>query len=53
MEGNRSNGHPKKCLDDIKDDLRQWNLQGKTCQNQKEWRKQLKTASHTYAGCVM
>ena len=41
---------PKKCwLDVINDDLRQWNLQAETCQNQSEWWKQLKTASHTHA----
>ena len=44
-------GHPKKCwLDVIKDDSRHWNLQVETCQNQSEWRKRLKTSSHTHAG---
>ena len=49
MERNRSRGRQKKCwLDAIKDDLRQWNLQAETCQNCCEWRKRLKTASHTH-----
>ena len=53
VEGNRSHGRPKKCwLDVIKDDSRQWNLQVKTCQNQSEWRKRLKTTSQTHAGCL-
>ena len=53
VEGSRSCGCPKKCqLDAIKDNLGQWNLQAETSKNQSEWRKQLKTASHTHAGCV-
>ena len=53
VEGNRSRGRPRKCrLDAIKDDLKQWNLHGKTCRNSSEWRKRLKTASHTYTGRV-
>ena len=31
----------------------QWNQQSETCQNRSEWRKRLKTASHTHAGRVM
>ena len=53
VEENRNHDHPKKCwLDAIKDDLRQWDLQAETCQNHKQWRKRLKNASHTHAGCV-
>ena len=53
VEGNRSRAHPKKCwLGAIKDDLRQWNLPAKTCQNRSEWRNRLKTASYTHAGRV-
>ena len=53
MEGNRSGGRPKKCwLDAIKEDLRQWNRQAETFQNHSEWRKQMKTASHTLAGRI-
>ena len=53
MEGNRSTGRPKKrWLDTIKEDLRQWNLQAETCQNRSEWRKRLKTPSHTHTGRV-
>ena len=53
VEGNRNPDRPKKCwLDAIKDDLRQWNFQAETCKNCSEWWKRLKTASHTYAGCV-
>ena len=51
VEGSRSRGRPKKCwLDAIKDDLRQWSLLSKICQNRSEWRKRLKTASHTHTG---
>ena len=51
--GNRTCGHPKKYwLVAIKDDLRQWNLRAETCQNWSEWRKRLKTASHTHTGHV-
>ena len=54
VEGSRSCGRPKKCwLGAIKDDLRKWNLQAETCQNQDEWRNQLKTASHTHPGHAM
>ena len=53
VEGNRSCGRSKKCwLDTVKDDLRQQNLLAETCQNQSEWKKRLKTASHTHAGHV-
>ena len=53
VERNRSRGLPEKCwLDAIKDDLKQWHLQAKTCQNRSEWRKRLKTASHIHAGRV-
>ena len=53
MEGNKSRGRRKKCwLDAFKDDLRQWNLEAQTCQNRNEWRKRLKTVSHTHAGRV-
>ena len=53
VEGNRSRGRQKKSwLDAIKDDLRQWNLEAKACQNRSEWRKRSKTASHTHAGRV-
>ena len=49
VEGNRSRGGPKKCwLYAIKDDLRQWSFQAETYQNRSEWRKRLKTASHTH-----
>ena len=54
MEGNKSRGRSKKSwLHAIKNDLRQWNLQPETCQNRGKWRKQLKTASNTHAGCNM
>ena len=53
VEGNRSRGRRRKCwLDAIKDNLRQWNLLSETCQNHSEWRKRLKTASHTHFGHV-
>ena len=53
VEENRSCGCQKKCwLDSIKDDLRLWSLQAKTCQGQHEWRNWLKTASHTHTGQV-
>ena len=46
--GSRRHGFPKKYwLDAIK-----LNLQAETCQNHSEWKKRLKTASHTHAGCV-
>ena len=51
VKGNRSCGCPKKCWLD-KDDLRQWKLPAETCQNCSEWRKQLKAAGDTHAGCV-
>ena len=51
VEGNRSCGCPKKYwLDAIKDDLRQWNIHVEIYQYCREWRKQLKTASHTHTG---
>ena len=53
VEENRSCGCQKRCwLDTIKDDLRLWSLQTKTCQGQHEWRNWLKTASHTHTGQV-
>ena len=51
VEGNRSRGRSKN-EDAIKDDLRQWNLQAETYQNCSEYRKRLKIASQTHAGCV-
>ena len=41
MEGSRSRGRPKKC----------W--LSKTYQNRNEWRKRVRTATHTHAGRVM
>ena len=47
VKGKKSRGYPKKCwLHTIKDYLKQRNLHA-DCNNQSEWRKQLKTARHT------
>ena len=49
LEGNGSRGRTKKCcLEAIKDDSRQWNLQAETFQNRSEWRKRSKLlVTHT------
>ena len=53
VERNISCGHPKKSwLDPIKGNLRQWNVHAEICQYCSEWKKRLKTASHTQAGHV-